>query len=141
MAELGSGFLFASLLIAVQSQVGREDVAAATSAMSFIQNMTLALSVVAGGTRFLNSIDQQICSLRDASLPQNLLHELSKANAIASIVIGRGLSDIFLEPAINNAFTWAISSMCILYPKVGLLGMVSSFLLRRCISQLITSRQ
>lgn len=78
----------------MQSQVGCEDVATATSTMSSIKNVTLTLSIVAGGTTFLNSIDQQVSSLRDAGLPKNLLYELSEANAIASIVIGRNLSDI-----------------------------------------------
>jgi hypothetical protein len=78
----------------MQSQVSREDVATATFTMSFIQNVTLTVSVVDGGTTFLNLTNQQVSPLRNAGLPQNLLHDLSEANAIASIVIERDLLNI-----------------------------------------------
>ncbi|KAH7138616.1 MFS transporter-like protein [Dendryphion nanum] len=124
---IGSGLLFAPPLIAVQSQVRQEDVATATSTLSFIRNIALTLSVVIGGTIFQNSIDSRAPALQAAGLSQELLHQLSGEKAMANVMIGRTLQNPEWELAVKEAFSYATRNMWITYTAFAFLGVISSF--------------
>lgn len=123
---IGSGILFAPPLIAVQSQVKQEDVATATSTLSFIRNIALTVSVVIGGTIFMNSMDARSSFLQDAGLPSPLLHELSGENAMANVMLGGTLQNPNWELAVKEAFSWATRNMWITYTIFAFLGVVAS---------------
>lgn len=124
---LGSGILFEPPLIAVQSQVEQQDVATATSTLSFIRTMALTISVVIGGTIFMNSMDNRAPSLRDAGLSPNLLHDLSGENAMANVMLGGSLQNRDWELAIKKAFSYSTRNMWICYTAFAFLGVVASF--------------
>jgi hypothetical protein len=124
---VGSGVLFEPPLIAVQSQVEQQDVATATSTLSFIRNMALTISVVIGGTIFMNSMDDRASSLQAAGLPLNLLNDLSGENAMANVMLGGSLKNRDWELAVKGAFSYSTRNMWICYTVFAFLGVVSSF--------------
>lgn len=123
---IGSGVLFEPPLIAVQSQVKQDDVATATSTLSFIRNMALTISVVIGGSIFQNSMDGRQSFLRSAGLPEQLLHELSGESAMANVMLPSKLEDKAWELAAKEAFAWAMRNMWITYTAFAFLGLVAS---------------
>ncbi|KAF2261327.1 MFS transporter-like protein [Lojkania enalia] len=125
---VGSGLLFEPPLIAVQSQVQQEDVATATSTLSFIRNMALAISVVIGGSIFQNSMDTREPYLRAAGLSQNLLHDLSGENAMANVMLASTLKNSTWELAVKESFSWATRNMWITYTVFAFLGIIASVL-------------
>jgi hypothetical protein len=113
VAGVGSGLLFEPPLIAVQSQVHQQDVATATSTLSFIRCIALTISVVIGGTIFMNSMDDRAAFLGAAGLPSNLLHDLAGENAMANVMLGATVKNRNWELAIKTAFAWATRNMWI----------------------------
>ncbi|KAF2017830.1 MFS general substrate transporter [Aaosphaeria arxii CBS 175.79] len=124
---LGSGILFAPPLIAIQSQVAQDDVATATSTLSFVRNMAVTLSVVIGGTIFQNSMDGRASFLRDAGLPEDILDKLAGDKAMANVMIAKSVDNPAWELAIKQAFSYATRNMWITYTAFAFLGVVSSF--------------
>ncbi|KAF2472331.1 MFS transporter-like protein [Lindgomyces ingoldianus] len=125
LAGGGSGLLFETPLIAVQSQVAQDDVATATSTLNFIRNMALAISVVIGGTIFQNSMDDRASSLRAAGLPLPLLNNFSGKSAAANVMLGSTLENPAWELAIKESFAWAIRNMWICFTGIAFLGVVA----------------
>lgn len=113
LAGIGSGLLFEPPLIAVQSQVHQQDVATATSTLSFVRCIALTISVVIGGTIFMNSMDDRAAVLGAAGLSPNLLHDLSGENAMANVMLGATVENKTWELAIKTAFAWATRNMWI----------------------------
>lgn len=128
---LGSGILFEAPLIAVQSQVKQDDVATATSTLSFIRNMALTISVVIGGTIFQNSMDNRATFLKNAGLPSNLLLALSGENAMANVMLPSSLGNKAWELAAKKAFSYAMRNMWITYTVFAFLGAVASGFVER----------
>ncbi|KAF2274506.1 MFS transporter-like protein [Westerdykella ornata] len=127
IAGIGSGMLFQPPLIAVQSQVHQQDVATATSTLSFIRCMALTVSVVVGGTIFMNSMDDRAELLRAAGLPHNLLKDLSGENAMANVMLAGTLQNPKWELAVKEAFSWSIRNMWITYTVFAFLAVIASF--------------
>ncbi|KAF2731535.1 MFS transporter-like protein [Polyplosphaeria fusca] len=130
IAGMGSGLLFEPPLIAVQSQVKQKDVATATSTLSFIRNMALTISVVIGGSIFQNSMDQRQTFLRQAGLPQDLLHDLSGESAMANVMIGATVQNRAWEFAIKKSFAWAMRNMWITYTVFAALGLLAGLFVK-----------
>jgi len=129
---LGSGILFEAPLIAVQSQVNQSDVATATSTLSFVRSMALAISVVVGGTIFQNSMENQASFLQAAGLPQELRHDLSGENAMANVMLPATLTDNpEWELAAKEAFAVATRNMWITYTVFAALAVVASIFVKR----------
>ena len=122
---IGSGLLFEPPLIALQCQVAQQDVATATSTLSFIRNMALTLSVVIGGTIFQNSMDSQQSFLRAQGLPQDLLRKLAGENAMANVMLSRTLENPAWEMAAKEAFSYATRNMWITYTVFAFLGVIA----------------
>ncbi|KAF2001532.1 MFS transporter-like protein [Amniculicola lignicola CBS 123094] len=128
---LGSGLLFEPPMIAVQSQVPQQEVATATSTLSFIRGFALAVSVVIGGTIFQNSMDNRQPFLRAAGLPADLLHAFSGSSAAANVELGRTLENPVWDLAVKQAFAWAVRNMWITYTVFGFLGVVASLFVQK----------
>lgn len=131
VAGLGSGILFEPPLIAVQSQVKQEDVATATSTLSFVRNMALTISVVIGGSIFQNSMNGRASFLRAAGLPQHLLDELSGESAMANVMLPSRLDNPVWKLAAKKAFSYAMRNMWITYTVVAFLGVVASIFIEK----------
>jgi MFS family permease len=126
IGSFGSGILFEAPLIAMQSQVAQEDVATATSTLSFIRNMALTISVVVGGTIFQNSMDGEKATLAAAGLPQTLLDQLSGESAMANVMLPSTMANPAWKLAAREAFNLATRKMWIMYTVFAFLGVVAS---------------
>lgn len=126
VAGLGSGILFEAPLIAVQSQVAQEDVATATSTLSFIRNMSLTISVVIGGTIFQNSMDARQEDLRAAGLPQDALASLTGKSAMANVHLPSTFGNEAWTMAAKQAFAYATRNMWITYAVFAGCGVLAS---------------
>jgi len=128
VAGLGSGCLFEPPLIALQSMVAQDETATATSTLSFIRGLALALSVVIGGVVFQNSMQGRSSTLRTAGLPVNITEDLTGKNAAANIGLVHLLADHPAQQmAVREAFAWSTRNIWILYTCVGFIGVVASF--------------
>jgi MFS family permease len=126
----GSGLLFEPVILAVQSQVEQDNVATATSTLSFIRCMSITISTIVGGTIFMNSMEARSSILRDAGLPENLLHDLSGENAMANVMLGSTLSNSAWDLAIKESFAWAMRNMWICYTAFAFLGLIASLFVK-----------
>ena len=124
----GAGCLFEPPLIALQAAVPQSETATATSTLSFLRGLALALSVVVGGVVFQNSMSTRSASLTAAGLPSNLTDLLTGANAAAHVGIVHELpgkpEQLF---AVKEAFAWSMRNMWIMFASVGLVGFLVSF--------------
>ncbi|KAF2134004.1 MFS transporter-like protein [Dothidotthia symphoricarpi CBS 119687] len=123
---LGSGILFEAPLIAIQSQVEQQDVASATSTLSFTRNIALSISTIIGGTIFQNTMQNQASSLRAAGLPEDLLNQLDGDSAMANVMIPGTLQNPTWELAAKQAFAAATRNMWITYTVFAFLAVVAS---------------
>jgi MFS family permease len=126
----GSGLLFEPVILAVQSQVEQDNVATATSTLSFIRCMSITISTIVGGTIFMNSMEARSSILHDTGLPENLLHDLSGENAMANVMLGSTLSNSAWDLAIKESFAWAMRNMWICYTAFAFLGLIASLFVK-----------
>lgn len=127
---LGSGLLFETPIIAIQSQVRQEDVATATATLTFIRQVGITLSVVVGGSLFQSSMDKRSDFLRSAGLPASLLDNFAGDSALANVLIVKTIQDQSWRTAIEEAFCWAMRNMWILYTVVAFLGVLASMFVK-----------
>ncbi|KAK6085030.1 MFS transporter [Seiridium cupressi] len=123
---IGSGLLFETPIIAIQSQVGQESAATATSTLNFIRNVGITLSVVVGGTVFQSSMDARADSLRASGLPDGLIQRFSGQSAMANVLSIGTVQNQAWKAAIEEAFSLAIKNMWILYTAAAFIGVVAS---------------
>ncbi|CAG8960030.1 hypothetical protein HYFRA_00013218 [Hymenoscyphus fraxineus] len=128
---MGSGFLFETTIIAIQSQVSQEDMATATSTLCFIRNVGITLSVIIGGSFFQSSMNKQIASLNALGLPQELGIKYSGSNVLATILSIRDIQDRTWRIAIENAVLLAMRNVWILFTAVAFVGFVASLFVRQ----------
>lgn len=126
IAGIGSGMLFEAPLIAIQSQVDQQDVASATSTLSFIRNIAISISVIIGGTIFQNSMNNRASVLRDVGLTDELLRQLDGDSAMANVMLPATLENPVWELATKQAFAYAMGNMWITYTVFAFLGFVAS---------------
>ena len=132
MAGLGSGFLFEPPLIAIHSRVAQDDTATATSTLSFVRGLSLAVSVVIGGVVFQNSIAGSAAQLPAAGLPANMTEALTGQNAAANVNLIHTLQGQPAQQlAVRVAFASSIRNMWICYASVGFLGILASLFVRK----------
>ncbi|KAK9780714.1 hypothetical protein SCAR479_01900 [Seiridium cardinale] len=128
---IGSGLLFETPIIAIQSQVGQESAATATSTLNFIRNVGITLSVVVGGTVFQSSIDARAASLRASGLPDELIQRFSGQSAMANVLSIGTVQNQAWKAAIEEAFSLAIKNMWILYTAAAFIGVVASVFVKQ----------
>ena len=128
---LGSGFLFETPIIAIQSQVKPEDMATATSTLCFIRNIGITVSVIIGGSFFQSSMDKQKGYLEAVGLPHELVLKYSGGNILANILSIRDLQDQTWKAAVKNAVCLAMRNVWILFTAVAFAGFVASLFVRQ----------
>lgn len=109
LTGIGVGMNFEGPLLAVQTVVPHKDVAAATTAMSFIRTMATAVSVVIGGVLFQNEMKSENQALVD-SLGPELAKLFDGASASASVELVKTLP---AEPQliVRTAFFHSLKKM------------------------------
>lgn len=134
IAGIGTGPLFQSPLIALQSRIAPGDIAVATATFGFIRNISCAISVVIGSVVFQNQMAKKNGTLTAALGPQ-LAGALSGGSAGASVDIVSALPAGQREVA-RDAFTSSLKIMWIMYTAFGALGVfVSLFIGKHVLSQ------
>lgn len=128
---LGSGLLFETPIIAIQSQVRPEDVATATSTLCFIRNIGITLSVVIGGSLFQSSMNKQTAYLYSVGLPRDLIDKFSGSNVMANILSIRDIPDQAWKIAVEKAVCLAMRNVWILFTSVAFAGLVASLFVRQ----------
>ena len=106
--------------------VSQDDTATATSTLSFIRSLFLALSIVIGGVVFQNGMSIQAPKLRASGLPNNITQQLSGTNAAANVLIISTLQDAAQKLVVKEAFAWSIRNMWIMYTSVAACGILAT---------------
>lgn len=128
---LGSGLLFETPIIAIQSQVRPEEVATATSTLCFIRNIGITLSVVIGGSLFQSSMNKQMGYLDSVGLPRELLVKYSGSNVMANILSIKDIEDQTWKTAVETAICFSMRNVWILFTAVAFAGFVASLFIRQ----------
>ncbi|KAH8660569.1 major facilitator superfamily domain-containing protein, partial [Xylariales sp. PMI_506] len=123
---IGSGLLFESPVIAIQSQVGPEDMATATSTINFIRNVAIALSVVVGGSLVQNSMSKQTAAFISAGLPEDLIQQFSEQNALANVLAVKAIPNETWRLVVEDAFCSALRNLWILSAAIAAAGVLTS---------------
>ena len=130
LCGFGYGTLFEPPLIAIQSQIEQQDVATATSTLTFIRVMALAISTIVGGVIFQNSMATRVSVLRAAGLPEEILQQLDGSNAMANVMLPSTLENPEWELATKQAFAWSMRNMWIAYTGVAFLAVIAGFFVK-----------
>ncbi|ETS80253.1 hypothetical protein PFICI_07782 [Pestalotiopsis fici W106-1] len=128
---LGSGLLFETPIIAIQSQVRPEEVATATSTLIFVRNIGITLSVVIGGSFFQSSMDKQMTYLESAGLPWDLISKFSGNKVMANILSIKNIQDQAWKTAVETAICLSMRNVWILFTAVAFAGLVASLFIRQ----------
>ncbi|KAI5468040.1 major facilitator superfamily domain-containing protein [Mariannaea sp. PMI_226] len=128
VSGIGVGMNFEGPLLAVQTVVPSEDVAAATTAMSFVRTIATAISVVIGGVLFQNEFKKQTQILID-HLGPDLARLFNGASASAHVNIIKTLPPE-AQLVVRNAFFETLKKMWIMYAAVSGLGLLLGFFIR-----------
>lgn len=110
---VGSGLLFQSPLIAVQSSVDQQAVGTATATFGFVRSTAITMSVIVTGIIFQASMNRQHSMLAKAGLPLSVLVRLTGKEAAANVAITDEIADPVQEMAIIQAFAWSMRQMFI----------------------------
>ncbi|KAL6354897.1 hypothetical protein LRP88_12255 [Fusarium phalaenopsidis] len=112
VSGIGVGMNFEGPLLAVQTVVPHKDVAAATTAMSFVRTIATAISVVIGGVLFQNEMKGKKQALVDGLGPQ-LARFFDGATASASVEIVKTLTPE-QQLIVRRAFFYSLDKMWIM---------------------------
>ncbi|KIW84041.1 hypothetical protein Z517_03287 [Fonsecaea pedrosoi CBS 271.37] len=126
----GSGLLFQSPMIAIQSSVDQQDVATATGTFAFVRSTAIAVSVIITGVIFQSSIDQKASMLAEAGLPSSILERLTGKEAAANVMIYTEIGDPSQKLAVLRAFAWSTRQMFIATTAFAGLGLVAGLFVR-----------
>ena len=127
---VGAGLLFEPPLIAIQQGVDQDDVGTATSTQAFIRSTALSLGVIVGGIVFQQSMNLRKSVLAEAGLPPQILEDLSGKNAGANVMVAQTLPPL-QKLAVQEAFSWSIRNMFIMFTALGALGLLASCFVRK----------
>ncbi|KAM5356606.1 hypothetical protein ACJ41O_003252 [Fusarium nematophilum] len=128
VSGIGVGMNFEGPLLAVQTVVPLEDVAAATTAMSFVRTIATAISVVIGGVLFQNEMKGQKEMLVEALGPE-LARLFDGATASASVDVVKTLPPD-AQLIVRKAFFHSLDSMWIMYTVFSGVGLLLGFFIR-----------
>ncbi|KAF2435508.1 putative MFS transporter [Tothia fuscella] len=130
IAGTGAGLLFEPVYIAIQAFTGQENVATASSTLSFTRNMATSLGVVIGGVVFQNSMTSQSGCLAATGLPPAILSKLSGQDAAANVDIVAMIADVQARLVVQKAFASSTRNMWIFYTCVGTICVLASFFIK-----------
>lgn len=125
VAGIGVGPNFQAPLIALQSNIGPKDIAAATATFGFVRNLSTAISVVIGSVVFQNQMQKKTPSLVN-SLGPELAAKLSGGSAGANVGIVEQLPPAQRIIA-QAAFYESLRTMWIMYVAFAAFGILVSF--------------
>ncbi|KAH7247054.1 hypothetical protein NW759_007824 [Fusarium solani] len=128
VSGIGVGMNFEGPLLAVQTVVPHKDVAAATTAMSFVRTIATAISVVIGGVLFQNEMKGKKQALVDGLGPQ-LARFFDGATASASVEIVKTLTPE-QQLIVRRAFFYSLDKMWIMYTAFSGVGLLLGFFIR-----------
>jgi len=124
VAGVGVGLVFQPPLIALQSLVAQEDVAAATALLGFTRSFSTAVSAVIGGVIFQNQMQANYKKLLYI-LPGDVARKFSGNVATANIKVIATLTGVE-KMAVQKLYAESLSTMWILYSSIAGLGLVLS---------------
>lgn len=124
IAGVGIGMVFQPPLIALQSLVPHEDVAAATALFGFIRSFSTAVSVVVGGAIFQNQMQAHYQRLL-LIVPSDVAQSFSGHEAAANVNLISTLTGLE-KLAVQKSYAESLSTMWILYSSMAGLGLVLS---------------
>ncbi|KAA8645956.1 hypothetical protein EYZ11_011197 [Aspergillus tanneri] len=125
---IGTGPNFQAPLVALQANIHRADVAAATATFSFLRQASSAISIVLGTVVYQNILGQQMPHLVD-SLGADMARAVTKTfsgshgNLIKSLPEGQ-------KTVVLNALTFTLSRMWIFYTAIAGFGFLVSLFIR-----------
>ncbi|KAI8655213.1 MFS domain-containing protein [Fusarium keratoplasticum] len=128
ISGIGVGMNFEGPLLAVQTVVPHKDVAAATTAMSFVRTIATAISVVIGGVLFQNEMKGKKQTLVDGLGPQ-LARFFDGATASASVDLVKTLP-LEQQLVVRRSFFYSLDSMWIMYTAFSGVGLFLGFFIR-----------
>lgn len=133
VAGLGVGLMFQPVLIAFQSLVGQDDMAAATALFGFVRSLSTAVSVVLGGIIFQNQMQAHYEHLQ-LVLPPDISQMFSGGAAAANVQLIGNLT-AKQSTLVRDSYARSLSSMWIMYCSVAALGLIiSGFISRETLS-------
>ncbi|KPM37827.1 hypothetical protein AK830_g8737 [Neonectria ditissima] len=125
VSGIGVGMNFEGPLLAVQTVVPTQDVAAATTAMSFVRSIATAISVVIGGVLFQNEIKGKRRMLADG-LGRETARLFDGASASAHVDIIKALPPD-AQLIVRKAFFESLDKMWIMYTAFSGVGLLLGF--------------
>ncbi|UPL02180.1 hypothetical protein LCI18_013114 [Fusarium solani-melongenae] len=128
VSGIGVGMNFEGPLLAVQTVVPHKDVAAATTAMSFVRTIATAISAVIGGVLFQNEMKGKKQTLVDGLGPQ-LARFFDGATASASVDLVKTLPSE-QQLIVRRAFFYSLNKMWIMYTAFSGVGLLLGFFIR-----------
>jgi MFS family permease len=128
-AGLGVGFVFQPLLIAFQSSVSQDEMAAATALYGFVRSLSTSVSIVLGGVIFQNQMQAHYEHLRSV-LPSNIAQKFSGDAAAANVRLIRTLTAA-QSRVVKSSYAKSLSAMWILYCSIAALGLVMSMFITK----------
>ncbi|KAF4974354.1 hypothetical protein FZEAL_8732 [Fusarium zealandicum] len=128
VSGIGVGMNFEGPLLAVQTVVPLQDVAAATTAMSFIRTIATAISIVIGGALFQNEMRGKRKMLVDGLGPE-LARLFDGATASASVEVIKTLPPES-QLVVRKAFYQSLDTMWIMYTAFSGVGLLLGFFIR-----------
>jgi MFS family permease len=132
VSGVGTALLFQTPMIAIQSTVSQADTATATATLGLLRNMATSLSIVLGGVVFQNSMASRQPILAAAGIGEPVLTALSGDRAAANVEILQTIQDTVQRRVAQDAFSWSIRNMFIMYTCfVAIAVVVSPFIKQR----------
>jgi hypothetical protein len=133
VAGIGVGLVFQPLIIALQSSVEQDDMAAATGLMGFSRSLATAISVVIGGVIFQGEMQAQYKEMLSL-LPLQVAQKFSGESAAANIKFIDTLEPM-QKLFVKACYARSLRTMWIFYTSVAVLGLfLSTFILGQSLS-------
>ncbi|KAF2423330.1 MFS general substrate transporter [Tothia fuscella] len=133
LAIIGIGFgpNFHAPLIALQTHLQPNDVAAGTSTFGFMRMLAGAIGVVLGQVLFQSQMQTHVRSFYSAGVPDPIIQNLARGSAISTSTAS--LIGLTTEQGslIRNAKAQSLSKMWILYTLFSALGLLASMGIRK----------
>lgn len=129
IAGIGVGPNFQSPLLALQTRIRPQDIAAATATFGFTRNIATSVSVVIGGVIFQNGMSKRQ-NILAASLPPDIADLLGGGSAGAATETVKNLPPAQKRVA-NQVYTESLRTMWIYYVAVAVVGFCASLLIQK----------
>lgn len=128
ISGLGSGPLYQSIIIALQSQVRPQDLAASTASFAFIRYTGNAVGIAFGGVIFQNALRGKMGGLK-GQIPDHVLDQLRESSAGAMAGVINQLPKDQQQP-VRQVYTDSLKMSWVFYTVLSAVGLLGSFLLR-----------